>query len=238
MAHRFRSLALAAALFGAAAPVPAFATDGVFNLYVSGIRAGELTLATAVDGDSYRTTSRISTTGLVGAVARFGFSGESTGRVTGNGTVKPSRFVAHSRSTQGDRQTDVAFGDSGPTRVTITPPRRSLPELDRQVGTIDPLSASFLLLRDNEEGEICDKRLDLFDGSRRSLIRLDKPVAADGGFTCTGTYARVEGEAHSLSTQREYPFKLVFRPNGDGTLRIERIETRTRFGLAVVERRG
>jgi hypothetical protein len=237
MAHRFRSLALAAALFGAAMPLPAAATDGVFSVSISGIPAGELTLSTAVDGDSYRTTSRISTTGLVGAVARFGFTGESTGRVAGNGTLKPARFVAHSSSSRGDRQTDVAFGDSGPTRVTITPPRRSLPELDRQAGTIDPLSASFLLLRDNEEGEICDKRLDLFDGSRRSLILLDKPVAAEGGFTCTGTYARVEGEAHSLSSQREYPFKLVFQPNGDGTLRIERIETRTRFGLAVVERR-
>jgi hypothetical protein len=236
MAHRFRSLALAAALFGAAAPVSA--TDGVFNLYISGVRAGEMTLATALDGDRYRTTSRISTAGLIGAVARFGFSGEATGRVTGNGAVKPSRFVAHSSSSQGDRQTDVAFGNSGPTRVTITPPRRRLPDLDQQTGTIDPLSASFLLLRDNEEGEICDKRLDVFDGSRRSLIVLDKPVPAERGFTCAGTYERIEGEAHSLSSQREYPFKLVFLRNGDGTLRIERIETRTRFGLAVVERRG
>jgi hypothetical protein len=238
MAHRFRSLALAAALFGAAAPGPAAATDGVFGVSIAGLPAGELTLDTSLEGDRYRTVSRISTTGLVGAVARFAFSGEATGRVAGNGTVRPARFVAHSSSSQGDRQTDVAFGDSGPTRVTITPPRRRLPDLERQTGTIDPLSASFLLLRDNEEAEICDKRLDLFDGSRRSLIRLDKPVAAEGGFTCTGTYARVEGEAHSLSSQREYPFKLVFQPNGDGTLRIERIETRTRFGLAVVERRG
>ena len=101
-----------------------------------------------------------------------------------------------------------------------------------------PVSAGFALLRDNSPDAICNTTIDVFDGSRRSRLSVGKPVAAGDGYSCAGTYARLEGEAHSLSSQSEYPFTLTFAPAGVGQVRIERIETRTRFGPAVISRRG
>ncbi len=123
-------------------------------------------------------------------------------------------------------------------RVSVQPPRKHAPDPARVVGALDPVSAGFALLRDNAPENICDVSVDVFDGSRRSRLTVGKPVAAQGGFVCEGTYARLEGEAHSLSSQSEYPFTLTFAPTGDGQVRIERIETRTRFGPAVISRRG
>ncbi len=71
-----------------------------------------------------------------------------------------------------------------------------------------------------------------------SRLRLDPPVADGDSLTCAGNYARIEGEAHTLSSQREFPFSWssASTPNGDG--RLERIETATNFGRAVLERRS
>ncbi len=122
--------------------------------------------------------------------------------------------------------------------VSVVPPRSSAPDPETQRGTLDPVSAGFRLLRDAPADEICDTTVDIFDGSRRSRLKLAPPAEKNGDLICAGTYARIEGEAHSASKQREFPFQMTFRTDDAGIARLQRIETRTQFGKAVVERRG
>ena len=112
-----------------------------------------------------------------------------------------------------------------------------MPASSRWSGTLDPISAAFAILRDRPGAELCDETLMVFVGSRVSRLRLDPPVARDGGYSCAGAYSRIEGEAHTLSSQREFAFQLIFVTDG-GLARLDRVETRTNFGLAVLERRG
>jgi hypothetical protein len=151
--------------------------------------------------------------------------------------VVPERFEARSRSPRADRVTTVTWEDGTPVSVTVEPPRSSAPEPPSQAGTLDPISAGFKLLRTQPRDGICDSTTDVFDGSRHSRLVLDAPEDADGEITCEGRFSRIEGEAHTLSSAKEAPFRIVFDPAADGTARVRRIETSTKFGTAVVERR-
>jgi hypothetical protein len=145
--------------------------------------------------------------------------------------------VADSKSPRADRHTEIDWQEGTPTRVLVEPPRSTAPDPARQGGTLDPVSASYVVLRDAPPSDICGTTIDVFDGSRRSRLQLAAPVATEDGVACDGAYSRLQGEAHSLSDQREYPFRLFFRPAGADLMALDRIETETRIGLAVVERR-
>ena len=58
----------------------------------------------------------------------------------------------------------------------------------------------------------------------------------DGRLVCDGTFSRIEGEAHSMAERPEFPFSLVFVPNGHGIARLQQIEAPTNFGQAVIAR--
>lgn len=232
--HRPLCIGLLALGLGAAAP----ASAETYDLSLSGIPLGTVTLESKQSGDAYVAVSRITPNGLVSAVTGYAFDGRARGLVDPSGKVTPLTFEADSRSPRAERRTEIEWRDGTPVRVSVEPPRNYAPDPDRVAGALDPVSAGFALLRDNAAEEICDTSVDVFDGSRRSRLSLGRPVESDGGMTCSGVYARLEGEQHSFSPQAEYPFTVTFAPRGDGRMRLERIEARTRFGPAVVDRRG
>lgn len=220
------------------AAAPAWAETLTYDLSLAGIPLGAVTLAAEQSGADYAAASKIIPNGLVAAVTSYSFDGRATGKVDAEGDVMPRSFAATSSSPRAKRRTEIEWEGEVPVHVSVDPPRSSAPDPETVVGALDPVSAGFALLRDNDADKICDTSVEVFDGSRRSRLSLSEPVARERGFTCSGVYARVEGEAHSLSSQSEYPFTLTFAPTGEGQVRLERIETRTRFGLAVVSRRG
>ncbi len=226
------------ALFAAGAAAPAQSNPDTFNLSLSGVHLGTVTLRAEQSGSEYTATSKITPSMFVGAVTSYAFDGRAKGLIDAEGKVTPVSFKADSSSPRARRRTEIEWKGDTPVRVSVKPPRKSAPDPARIVGALDPVSAGFALLRDNAPEEICDTSVDVFDGSRRSRLSVGKPVATGAGFSCAGIYARLEGEAHSLSSQSEYPFTLVFAPAGEGRVRLERIETRTRFGPVVISRRG
>lgn len=231
-----RRIVLIALLLAPAAAAGAQARQAVFSLSIAGIPAGRLTLESEREGNAYSAAARVEATGLLGVLADFGYHGTSSGRIDA-GTVVPDRFVADSRSPRGARHTEVDWKDGTPARVSVEPPRDTAPDPAAQGGTLDPVSAGFALLGDTPPERLCNAAVDLYDGSRRSRLVLAEPVAEEGGYVCAGSYARVEGEEHSMSDQRSFPFRLMFRPTGEGLVALDRIEAPTRFGQAVLERR-
>jgi hypothetical protein len=234
MSRLLRLIALGCSL---AAPALAAAEQASFSFSVAGIKVGALTMASEQSGAAYTATSRIDTAGLAGMFDFF-FDGQATGRVADGGTVVPASYVATSRSPRALRQTKIGWERGVPVSVSVEPPRSSAPEPSEQGGTLDPVSAGFRLFRSAPAEAICDTSVDVFDGSRRSRLRLAQPAADGEALVCAGTFARIEGEAHSMADLREFPFRLVFVPNGDGLYRLERIEAPTNFGRAVLSRQG
>ena len=230
-----RAAALACAVLGATGA--AKAQDAVFDFYISGLKAGEMTMSARNTSEGYTARSSIRAAGAVGLVANFFFDGEASGRIVG-GKVSPVRYEANSKSPRAERRTVMDWKDGVPVYVSVVPPRGSAPDPATQGGTLDPVSAGLALLGDAAAGSVCDASVDVFDGSRRSRFSLGAPVAKDGAVVCAGAYSRIEGEAQSMSSQREFPFEVTFREGGDGVARLERVETRTQFGKAVLERRN
>jgi hypothetical protein len=229
------ALALGAAL---AAALPAASQQATFDFRIAGIRVGALTMAFEEDGGGYRAASRIDTVGIVGIFADFFFDGSASGTLTGAGAVVPRRFDATSKSPRALRHSRIDWEKGTPVRVSVEPPRSSAPDPAQQTGTLDPVSAGFRLFRTAPADAVCGTTVDVFDGSRRSRLKLDDPARDGDALVCAGTFARIEGEAHSMADLREFPFKLVFVPNGGGLYRLERIEAPTNFGQAVLSRQG
>jgi hypothetical protein len=211
----------------------------VFGISIAGLPAGELTLSHRREGFRYEAASSIRATGLVGAVARLRFEGAVAGVVGPDGRLAPERYTAFSRSTRSERDTEIRFEDGNPVHVSVVPPRSSAPDVAAQAGTLDPVSAAVTLLGDAASGEVCSERVMLFDGSRRSELAVGRAEQQDGALVCNGAYTRIEGEAHSTAAgDGSWPFRLVYLPDGNGGVRLQRIEAPTRFGRAVMERRG
>lgn len=217
---------------------PAAAERAVFDFHIAGIRVGELRFDSTRSGADYAASSRIDTAGVLGAFVSFFFEGKATGSVNGTGSVVPATYRADSKSPRGPKHTRIDWSGGVPVKVSIEPPRDSAPDPAGQGGTLDPISAGLALLFDRPVDAVCDATVDVFDGTRRSRLVLGKPEVGSDGIACGGSYARVEGEASSMASAREFPFRLVFRPNGDGKAALMRIETHTDFGKAVLSRRS
>jgi hypothetical protein len=217
---------------------PAAAERAQFDFSIAGIRVGKMTFQSERSGANYAAASRIDAAGVLGALVTFFFDGRSTGSVSGNGTVVPATYRADSKSPRGPKRTEIDWKGGVPVKVSVEPPRDSPPDPANQGGTLDPISAGLALLFDRTASDVCNATVDVFDGSRLSRLALGAPETTAGEIACGGTYARLEGEASSMSSAREFPFRLVFHANGDGSAALMRIETSTDFGKAVLERRG
>lgn len=230
-----RLIVLGLALVAGAPAVPAGPT--AYDFYIRGLRVGALTLGAEQNGTSYTATGRIDPTGFIALFADYFFDGTATGRIGAEGRVVPVRYDAVSKSPRRLRHTEIEWRDGRPVHVSVEPPRSSAPDPAAQVGALDPVSAGFRLLRDAPAEEICATTVDVFDGSRRSRLRLSAPTARGGELVCAGVFSRVEGEAHSAGQLDEFPFSMVFRENGAGLAQLERIEAPTKYGRAVISRR-
>jgi Protein of unknown function (DUF3108) len=231
-----RSAALAVAL--SAAAVPARAYQASYDFTIAGITVGAMVLGGEQTGDSYTATGRIDTAGIVSMFADFYFDGRANGTVRSDGTVVPEHYKGTSQSPRALRHTVIDWKGGVPSKVSIDPPRKINADPAKQGDALDPVSATFRMFRDAPPDRICDDTVFIFDGSRRSRLFFNPPVADGNRLTCTGTYSRLEGEANSIADLQEFPFTVTFTLNKDGIAQLQRIEAPTNFGTAVIKRRS
>ncbi len=228
-----RLLAAGLALAGPALPAAAES----FDFTIAGIKVGTFTMQNEEADGHYSATSRIDSAGILGIFADFFFHGQSSGSIRADGTVVPARFTAESKSPRALRETLIEWKDGTPVKVSVEPPRKDQPDPATQTGTLDPVSAGVRLFRPVPVAEVCATTVNVFDGSRRSELKVAAPQASGNTVTCEGTFARISGEAHSMADRREFPFRLVFLADSDGLAQLQRIEAPTNYGNAVIARR-
>ena len=212
-------------------------TRATFDIYVSGIRSGVISVAGEERGGRYATAGRLESVGVVGAFRRVRYDAEVRGRVSGV-DFRPERY-SETFLNRGERDRKSIAYRGGVPRVTADDERDD-DDLDpaTQGGTIDPLTAIWGLLRDVRLDQACRFAADLFDGARRSRVSLGTPVRSAERITCDGEYRRIAGyDPETLAEKARFPFRVTYRPVGGGTWQVERIDMDTIFGRGVLIRR-
>ncbi len=232
--HRIRvAMLLLAALLPWSATAQSF--DGEFEFRVTGIPVGTLVTRGGQSGSSYEITASIEPNRLIAAVTKYAFDGSAAGQVFAGKPV-PVTYFAESTSPRASRETRITWKDGVPVSASVIPARSTAPDPASQAGTLDPVSAGFALLRDAPLDRICRTSIDIFDGSRRNRIVLGSPEKVGDEYICGGRYKRLEGEENTFSVKGDYGFTVVFRQTDNGLARFQRLESRTSFGNAVLER--
>lgn len=226
---------VAAALIGGAAAAESF--EAVYDVYLGGLRGGEVTLTLERDAAHYRAEARMRSAGL----ARLFFPGEA--RATAQGAARGAKLapeVFTSDNDFGDQRQTVAlrYGGAGPS-LEADPPYRVRPydaDLAAMGDALDPVSAAVASLAPQPAAEACDRTVTVFDTRRRFDLALG-PAVRDGDLLrCEGVYRRVAGFKDKQMKKADYPFTAWWRVEGDRAT-LERASAPTGFGDAVAKRR-
>lgn len=231
---------VAAALL-AAAPA-ADATDGAYSatydVFVGGIRGGELRLAVQRDGEAYTAEATMRAAGLVGAF----FGGEATATAEGVETgaaPRPARFDSETRFGREVREVAMRWDGNPHVVIEADPPlrhRNYAPPPEALVGALDPVSAAVAALTPRPVAEACGRTVPVFDSRRRFDIRLGEGVLEGDTLRCDGLYRRVAGYKTITPENVDHPFTAWWTVV-DGVAHFERLQTPTPIGHAVARRR-
>ena len=223
-----------------AGPVLAEQANQSYAVYVSGIKAGAINLSTDVTSNKYAARGVVKATGLLSMVADFGFDGTVRGSLVNNWNAVPVAYEGAHKNRGGARNTVMSFSGNRPSGVKITPPRDSRKyDVDplAQSGTVDPVTASFMLLRDRPLAQACDQQVEMFDGAKRSRISLGKRQKSDEGWVCNGVYERLAGfSSRELEKQRSFNFTLYLSEQGQQAV-VEKFVTQSTAGTVVAVRK-
>jgi hypothetical protein len=240
--------ALLAGLLALGPVLPAQAADQTdqmsFDLVLKGLTAGRLTIDGKTEGSGYAAVGTLQSTGILAWIKKIRYDASVSGRVSGSGNVARYTPVSYSeKADTGKRQSEsvMAYKGGVPQVKVYNPPRAAQTgDVDpaKQGGTVDPLSALFITLRDVPAAQACNRTLTLFDGKRRSQVVLGAPVAAGDGLACAGEYRRLEGfSADEMAEKSRFPFQLALKPAENGMMRVDEVSMDTLYGKGALKRR-
>lgn len=228
---------MAAFVLPAQASTPERKLSTIYDLYLGGIKAGELTIDAQYLGDRYSATSVMRTAGIVGAVYKASFEAQTEGLLTPTG-LEPVRFAADSRMRKKHQAVEMLYSDKAPKKVNAEPafvPKPWQIDPEQQTGTLDPISAALTALAPMPLKQICNRSVEVFDGRRRYAIDLGKPEADGKRIRCPANYRRVAGfKPKMMRKTPNFPFNIWFVERGDGTAHVIRAAGESMFGLAVI----
>lgn len=221
-------------------PLPAHALEeAAFDISLRGIKGAQLAWRAQESAGGYAVSAAIRTTGAVGLLARFTFDGLAQGR-GGAADPRPIRFEERVRTPEREGFTVLTYTGGTPTIAEREPPRDASPwDIDpaAQTGRIDPVTGTWLMLRDVAVDAACVLDMRVYDGRRATRVVLSDPQPSEGGVTCAGTYIRQDGfPPDEMAERTDFPFTLSYDAVGD-RLQVRELRLSTPYGDAVLSRR-
>ena len=211
--------------------------DTIYDFYLGGIKAGEVSINTRVKGKKYRAKSVMKTAGIVGMLYKASFEAQTNGVVTKKG-YRPKRFVADGRMSSKQQRVDMRFAKNAPRKVKAVPafdPRPWQIDPRKQTGTVDPITATISSLAPMQKDQICNRSVQIFDGRKRFAVDLGKPVAEGDRIKCPAVFRRIAGyKPKMLKKRAEFPFNIWYEERSDGLAHVVRAAGDSVFGLAVI----
>lgn len=211
--------------------------DTIYDLYLGGIKAGELQISADYAEQTYSAQSVLRTAGIVGFVYKASFEAQTEGRLTDQG-LAPDRFAADSRMKSKSQSVEMIYGEGAPQQVNAQPAFVPKPwEVDpaAQTGALDPITAALMALAPAPKDLICNQSVEVFDGRRRYAIDLGAPVTEHGRIKCPAVYRRIAGfKPKMMQESPRFPFNIWFEEREGGVAHVVRAAGESMFGLAVV----
>ena len=138
------------------------------------------------------------------------------------------------------RDITMRFSGGVPSFVEWVPARKvRARDVDPQAqgGTVDPVSAALAVLQPLSAEIACGRKIEIYDGSKRSRIIIGEPRQTENGVRCSGAYKRVAGfSKKQMSEKVDFPFTVLYETR-DGKLTIRSMELDSVIGRATMRRR-
>ena len=207
-----------------------------FNIYVSGIKVGELDYAIDKKGYGYSVRAIIKSKGIVNVFANYHFDGAVVGRFYQD-QYSPQKYLE--KSDTGRRRTNKKMiYEKGIPVLTQSEERKPYwLEPQSQRNTVDPITAIYALLSDQPQKNSCKQNIQVYDGARRFSVEVASTTKDELGMVCEGIFTRIGGYSEKeLAQGTEFPFKLEYAAVGN-VFRIKRFTMTTLRGRASFVRR-
>ena len=208
-------------------------TSAVFSISIRGLSAATLTLNGAAMGQRYQASGTLKSAGLLGLVKTIRYDAKVEGRRIADRAV-PVRYSETADTGKRQSAAVMAYKAGVPQVKSYVPPRP--PRVDdidpaTQGGTVDPLTALYLILRDVPAAKACAMKLTLFDGRRRSQIMLGKPAKSGDQITCAGEYRRLDGfTPEDMAEKNRFALSLTYGQSAKDMVHVTEISMDTLYG--------
>ncbi len=213
----------------------------IYDVHFGGMRVGEAEIKGAIGAEEYRVSTHLKTQGMVDTFFSALVNAKSVGVLDEDGALVPSRFRADAKTSRNDQLVVITYKDGAPSIAKAKPAFKKksyqiVPE--KQVGTLDPLSAALQALTPAPATEICDSRMEVFDGRKRFAIAFSNPRKKGDSIQCDGTYERIAGfKPKHMKRQTTFPFDVSYVVDDNGLAIVDRVSVKTNYGYGVAKRR-
>lgn len=224
-------------------PQAAFVSN--YKLSLGGLRLAKGTINIKTSDKGYNAVVTVSARGIMDWFVAGKLTTKSAGGWTSKGGPAPKSFSYDARIDKKTYLMTMRFKGGAPSSVAANPPykKRSW-QIDprRQNGAIDPIAAIVAAMTPARSESICGRRLDMFDGRRRSVISLGQEISREnfeGGayVECKGMWRRVAGYSKKTMKKPGREFFVRFKVDRDGLAVPVRLWAFTPFGAMVVSQR-
>jgi len=213
----------------------------VYDFYLGGIPAGQLTIDAAFGSSDYSASAGLETKGIVGYLFDLAFNARAYGRIDPGG-LSPDHYNSFSQDPKRQYLVEISFENRTPVSTRIEPERDKRPwSIDPrdQRDTVDPLSGVLAAFAPAPAGAICDKRVEVFDGRRRFALDIGRLQQQGNRISCDAEYVRLAGfRPKWMGNNSSRPFTLYMEQRSDGLFQVARAVADTSFGAVVLQLRN
>ncbi len=213
-------------------------TQARFALRALGVKVGEFTLDGSASASRYSVSAQLATTGLVGAIKQVRFVIQASGRRKGDRFI-PQHYVEDMDTGQRQSRARLTYSGGVATASGSEIGERTAYSVtdQEQRGAVDPLTAIFMVLRDQRPEDLCRLRQKIYDGERLTEIALTRRVDSGGAVRCSGAFTRLSGYApDDLRKGSRFPLTVTYEAQG-GVMRAVHVQAQTVYGAATVVRK-
>lgn len=229
--------------------VPKHELEAHYDIYLGGMRVADAALTATVGKTAYDINWVLETRGFFHLFRmQANMSAKARGARPTGGQLSPESYSSDYATGDDAATLHMTYEEDTPSVAAeppIVPASFRTREEDRS-DTLDPLSALLAMMVVGEGEEVCNRRIPVFDGTRRYDILLlpeekrptkksfqalknDRPVAR-----CFGLYERISGFETAVEKDRKYyPFDIWFDVSGTGTNPILRIASESKLGHVI-----
>ena len=222
---------LCLAVFTEATQTFAGTSKNQFNIYVSGLKVGELDYTVKQTDAKYSIRAVMKSTGFVSIFAKYLFDGRAEGNLE-NGQFFPQSYSENSDTGKRKSEKQMIYMQGVPQLTQSEKRKKFWLDPSSQKNTVDPMTAIYALLSDQQSESPCKQNLVVYDGARRFSIKLLTSKIIQEKMSCEGIFTRIGGYSKKEWSQgSQFPFELKYVKAGQ-IFRLERFIMTTLRGRA------